>query len=135
MSLQGIFFALVFGNLIVLIVNFILSAIAVYFSAYFLKIRGNTLPRAFLVVLSGLVIGILQDMLFPVTFFFSWIIALLAFLYAIKSIYNIDWSTALVFCVLAIFLAVIIGAIVTPLIVGAILSLPEFSSFFIFRWR
>lgn len=119
---EHLFSAIVFSSAIVLLLNAIISTLIVFFSAKLLFLPKNSFEKAVLVVLAGLAIGLVQDIFFPVTFFFSWIAALLAFLWAIKSIYQIDYARAFALWVISIILPISAALILVPTIIAVLFS-------------
>lgn len=111
-----LFTTLVFSGIAVLLINFVISTIIVFFAAQILLFEKNSVGKAILVVLSGFAIGFVQDLFFPVTFFFSWIAALIVFLWAIKQIYEVTYSKALLLWFISIILPIGIAIIVVPVL-------------------
>ena len=109
-----IFTALIFSSLIVLLLNFVISTIIIFFAAKILYFPGNSINKAFLVVLTGLIIGFVQDLFFQVTFFFSWIAALLIFLWAIKQIYAVNYARAFYLWLISIILPIGVAILLIP---------------------
>ena len=118
-----IFSAFVFSSISVLLLNAIISTTIVYLAAMLLFLPKNSLEKALLVVLAGAAIGAVQEIFFEVTFFFSWIAALLAFLWAIKSIYKIDYWRAVSLWVISIILPIGAALIIVPAIIAVLYSI------------
>ncbi|MBI2597630.1 MAG: hypothetical protein HYW50_00355 [Candidatus Diapherotrites archaeon] len=119
---SGFFSAIIFSSALTLLLNILLSTIIVFFAAKILYIPGNSFQKALLVVLSGIAIAILQGLFFPLTFFFSWIVALAAFLWAIKTTYSIDYGRALSLWLISIILPVGVALVLVPAILAALYS-------------
>ncbi len=119
----GLFSAIVFSGIIVLFLNFLITTLIVFFSSKILNFPNSTLDKAFLVSLSGFIIGFLQDVFFEVTFFFSWIIALLAFLWAIKKIYKVEYTQAFYLWLVSIILPIGLAILVVPIIYDLLVSI------------